>query len=267
MIRIAVAGASGRMGKTILSLAMRDPSFRIVGGVEHPDSPSLGEDLGSVLGGDPIGVFVSPDPNEATREADVLIDFTHPTATPNHLKAALKNRTAYVLGTTGLTEKNFRGIRSASKKIAIVQSPNMSIGVNLLFKLAQAAAQTLDNSYDIEITEVHHRMKRDSPSGTAVKLLEILAQARSQDPKKSAIYGRIGEIGVRPPGKIGVFSLRGGDVVGDHTVFFLGNGEKIELTHRASSREAFALGALRAAKFVAKRKSGLYNMLQVLEIA
>lgn len=266
MIRVAVAGAAGRMGRTILSLASKQPAFEITGGLEHPSSPALGEDIGSLLGEDPIGITVTHDSAQALRNADVLIDFTHPSATPANLKAALKREAAYVIGTTGLSEKLLREIRSASKKIAIVQSPNMSVGVNLLFKLAEVAAGALDPTYDIEVTEVHHRMKKDAPSGTALKLLEILARVRGQNPKRDVIFSRVGETRTRPQGKIGVFALRGGDVVGDHTLSFLGDGERLELVHRATSREAFARGALVAAKFVAHRKRGLYNMLQVLGI-
>ena len=166
-----------------------------------------------------------------------------------------------------MTPKHHSVLKKAAKKIAVVQAPNMSVGVNLLFKISEMAARALDESYDIEIAETHHRMKKDAPSGTAVKLLELVAAARKKNIKKDTVYGREGEVGARPKGEIGVFALRGGDVVGDHTVSFLAEGERIELTHRASSRDAFAQGALRAAKFVAKRKSGLYDMQQVLGIA
>lgn len=267
MIRLAVAGAAGRMGKTILSLAKQDKGFQIVGALENAASPAIGEDLGQLLGSSAIGICVSKDPLAVLKKADVLIDFTHPTALPANLRACIGNKVAYVIGTTGLNDGCLASVKSASKKIPIVQSPNMSVGVNLLFKLAEITGKTLDESYDIEITEAHHRHKKDSPSGTAVKLLDVLAAARGKNPKTDAIYGREGEIGARPKGKIGVLALRGGDVVGDHTIFFLGDGERIELTHRASSRDAFALGALRAAKFVAGKKKGLYNMLQVLGIA
>ena len=267
MIRLAVAGAAGRMGRTILRLASDDPSFEIVGGLEHPENSCLGCDIGDLIGREPLAAKVSRDADAVLEKADVLIDFTHPQATPAHLKAVLKAKTAYVLGTTGLNATILQSLKNAAKKIPIVQSPNMSIGVNLLFKLAELTAQVLDESYDIEIAEIHHRMKKDAPSGTALKLLEILAQARGKDMQKDAVYGRKGETGLRPRGKIGVFALRGGDVVGDHTISFLGDGERIELIHRASSREAFAQGALAAAKFVAKRKAGLYHMRQVLGIA
>jgi 4-hydroxy-tetrahydrodipicolinate reductase len=172
-----------------------------------------------------------------------------------------------VIGTTGIPVAMLRQIKIASRKIPIIQSPNMSIGVNLLFRLAGIAGKVLDESYDLEIMEIHHRMKKDAPSGTALKLLEILLEARGRDMKKDVVYGREGETGAREKGKIGVFALRGGDVVGDHTVSFLGDGERIELVHKASSREAFARGAILASKFLAKKKQGLYHMDQVLGMA
>lgn len=266
MVRLAVAGAAGRMGKTILTLAAKDPEFKIAGAFESSQSPVLGVDIGTLIGQAPIGVKVSSNPESELKDIDALIDFTHFTTTEMYLNAALKHKTGYVIGTTGLEAKTIDTVKKASSQIPIVQSPNMSIGVNLLFKLAEMTAKALDESYDIEITEAHHRMKKDSPSGTAVKLLEVVAGARKRDLKKDVVTGRDGEVGARPRGQIGAFAVRGGDVVGDHTVFFLGDGERIELTHRASSREAFAQGALRAAKFVAKHKNGFYNMQQVLGI-
>lgn len=264
MIKLAVSGAAGRMGKTILSLAAQDPEFQIVGGFESPKNPAVGMDLGTLIGRAPLKIAITDKPSEALKQADVLIDFTHASTTPAYLQAVLDSKTGYVLGTTGLDSKTLALLKTASSKIAVVQSPNMSIGVNLLFRLAEITAKALDEGYDIEISETHHRMKKDAPSGTAAKLLEVVAQARKRDLKKDVVTGREGEPGARPRGEIGVLAMRGGDVVGDHTVFFLGDGERIELTHRASSREAFAQGALRAAKFVAKRKNGLYNMQQVL---
>ncbi len=267
MIRLVVAGAAGRMGKAILRLAAEDKSFQIAGGLEHRENPAVGRDLGELIGTPYLRVAVSSDPEAALKKADVLIDFTHPSATRLHLQAALKTKTAYVLGTTGLEDAILKALRQAAKRIAIVQSPNMSIGVNLLFKLAEITAKALDESYDIELAEIHHRLKKDAPSGTAMKLVEILAETRKKNPAKDIIYGRKGETGARPRGKIGVFALRGGDVVGDHMLSFLGDGERIELTHRATSRDAFAQGALRAAKFVANQRHGLYHMPQVLGIA
>ena len=267
MIRIAVAGASGRMGKAIMRLAHEDPQFRITGVLEHPQSQALGEDVGKLIGVESLGVTVTLDPFQAVMGAHALIDFTHPSATESHLKAVMKNKVGYVIGTTGLTDSLLKRIKSASKSIPIVQSPNMSVGVNLLFKLAEITGKALDEDYDIEIVEAHHRMKKDAPSGTALKLLEVLTEVRNRDIKKNTVYGREGEVGARPKGQIGVSAVRGGDVVGDHTVSFLADGERVELVHKASSRDAFAQGALRASKFLAKRKSGLFNMLQVLGLA
>jgi 4-hydroxy-tetrahydrodipicolinate reductase len=267
MIRLAVAGAAGRMGKTILGLAQKDPAFQITGGMESADHPALGTDIGFLIGSEPSGNLISYDPELLLKDADVLIDFTHPSALPKNLKAAVANKVGYVLGTTGLGAKEIKMLKRAGKKIPIVQSPNMSIGVNLLFKLAEMTSRALGEDYDIEIAETHHRMKKDAPSGTALKLLEIVAAARKKNLKKDVVYGRTGETGVRPKGQLGVLALRGGDVVGDHTVYFFGEGERIELSHRASSRDAFAQGALVAAKFVAKSQSGLYTMSQVLGIS
>lgn len=267
MIRLVVAGTAGRMGKTILQLAVQDKAFKIVGGLEERGHAVLGQDLGSVIGCDLKGVKVTQDATVTLKNADVLIDFSHFTALPENLKAAVKTQTAYVIGTTGIPEDMLRKVKNASKRIPVIQSPNMSVGVNLLFKLAALAGKVLDESYDLEITEIHHRMKKDAPSGTAMKLLEILLEARGRDIEKDVIYGREGETGAREKGKIGVFALRGGDVIGDHTVSFFGDGERIELVHKASSRDAFARGALLAAKFLAKRKPGLYHMRQVLGMA
>ncbi len=267
MIKIAMAGAAGRMGKIILQLASQDKAFKIVGALERSGHPASGQDIGALLGGKPFGVKVTNDPEAVLKQADVLIDFSHFSAVSDHLKAAVRNRTACVIGITGLPSAVLKEVCAASKKIPVIQSPNMSVGVNLLFKLADLAGRVLDESYDLEISEIHHRMKKDAPSGTALKLLEILAQARGCDPEKDVVYGREGETGARAKGKIGVFALRGGDVVGEHTVSFFGDGERVELVHKASSREAFARGALLAAKFLAKKKQGLYHMQQVLGMA
>lgn len=264
MIKLVMAGAAGRMGKIILRLAHQDPSFKIVGGTEQRGHALLGQDMSALLGGDLTGFKIQQDPVAALKAADVMIDFSHFAAIPENLAAALQTRTAYVIGTTGIPAETLKKIQAASKKIPIVQSPNMSVGVNLLFKLAQLAGKVLDESYDLEIMEIHHRMKKDSPSGTAMKLLEILAAARGRDIRKDVIYGREGEPGARKKGEIGVFALRGGDVVGEHTVSFFGDGERVELVHKASSREAFARGALLAAKFLAKKRQGLYHMQHVL---
>ncbi|MFH0984671.1 MAG: 4-hydroxy-tetrahydrodipicolinate reductase [Candidatus Omnitrophota bacterium] len=266
MIKLVMAGAAGRMGKIILQLAMQDKAFKIVGALEQRGHAALGQDLGPILGRDLMGVKVTQDATAAMKQADVLIDFSHFSALPENLKAAVKTRTACVFGATGIPEATLRQIQAASRKIPVIQSPNMSVGVNLLFKLAAIAGKVLDESYDLEIAEVHHRMKKDAPSGTAMKLLEILLAVRGRNLKKDVIYGREGETGTREKGKIGVFALRGGDVIGDHTVSFFGDGERVELVHKASSREAFGRGAILAAKFLAKKRQGLYHMHQVLGI-
>ncbi|HOG23662.1 MAG TPA: 4-hydroxy-tetrahydrodipicolinate reductase [Candidatus Omnitrophota bacterium] len=264
MVKLAVAGAAGRMGKMILQLAARDKAFKITGGIEQRGHATIGMDIGPVIGCDLLNAKVEQDPFPVVKRADVLIDFTHFSALPENLKACVAANTAIVIGTTAISPVLMKKIVSASKKIPVLQSPNMSVGVNLLFNLAAMAGSSLDSSYDLEITEVHHRMKKDAPSGTALKLLEILADSRGVDSRKDVVYGRQGETGSRQQGKIGVFALRGGDVVGEHTVSFLGDGERVELVHKASSREPFAKGALLAAKFLAKKRAGLYHMRQVL---
>ena len=263
-IRIAVAGAGGRMGKRILTLAQADPEFQIVGALEKEGADILGMDVGSLMGQDSSGVKVTADIEEALASAQLLIDFTHPSATARHLQAALKLGKNLVIGTTGLSEKSRSSLKRASHKIAILQSPNMSRGVNFLYELVSRAAQVLSEGYDIEITETHHRMKKDAPSGTALELARWIAEVKGWNPKKAFLYGRHGETGERRKGTLAIHALRGGDVVGEHTVSFLGDGEIVEFVHRATSRDAFARGALLAAKFIAGRKRGLYNMQNVI---
>lgn len=265
--RIVMAGACGRMGQSILRLASQDLAFQIAGGVEQKGHPDLGRDIGDILGVKKTGAPLICDMFKASQGADVIIDFTHPSSLALHLDAAIKNRTGLVVGTTGLKEAHRRQLKAASKKIAIVQSPNMSVGVNLLFKLTELAASVLDASYDMEISEIHHKLKKDAPSGTAVKLLEILAQVKKRNLKRDAVYGRDGEVGARKQNEIGCFALRGGDVVGEHHVFFFGSGERVELVHQATSRDAFAKGALVAARFLSKKTRGLFTMQDVLGMA
>ncbi len=264
MTKIIVAGALGRMGKTILSLAQQDSQIKIAGAFERPDNPFLGKDVGELAGGRAIHVPVHPDLRECIESGDVLIDFTQPAATLQHLKIAVEHRRRMVIGTTGLAPDMIRKVREAAKKIAIVQAPNMSLGVNLLFRLARLVGSTLSDEYDVEITEAHHKHKKDAPSGTALELAREVAAGRKIQLDSNAVYGRKGITGARKKGSIGIHAIRGGDVVGDHTVSFLADGERVELTHRASSREAFARGALLAAKFLMKKKNGFYTMQQVL---
>jgi 4-hydroxy-tetrahydrodipicolinate reductase len=252
------------MGRRILALAHADSAFEIVGALEREGTDALGTDVGSLIGGKRLGVRVESDVDSALKQARVLIDFTQPSASETHLRGALRQGVGVVIGTTGLSEKTRQAVRRASRRIPILQSPNMSAGVNLLFELVTGAAKVLGDDYDIEISETHHRMKKDAPSGTALELARLIAEIKGWDPKKAFLYGRRGETGERRKGTITIHALRGGEVVGDHTVSFLGNGEVLELTHRATSRDAFARGALLAAKFVAAKRSGLYNMRDVL---
>ena len=228
-VKIAMAGALGRMGKSILRLAYADPQLKIVGGLEASSCSQLGEDLGRAAGfADHLGIPVTDNVRELLQKADVVIDFTHASVVTKTLSQVAKAGVNYVIGTTGLGTKDLIKIKTAAKKIGIVQAPNMSIGVNLLYGLADLAARVLDESYDAEIAEIHHRGKKDAPSGTAMKLLDVIAAARKKNADKDAVFGRKGDIGARPKGEIGVLALRGGDVVGDHTISFLGDGERIE---------------------------------------
>ena len=264
IVKIIVAGAAGRMGRTILSVAHQDPQIQIAGAFEQADSPAVGRDVGELIGVKSLNVPVHPDIRECISSGNVIIDFTQPEATLHHLEVALKAKKALVVGTTGLPHVVVQKLRTAGRKIPVVQAPNMSIGVNLLFRLASLVGETLDQRYDIEIVEEHHRHKKDAPSGTALELARILAQARKVSFESSVVYGRKGLTGERKRGAIGIHAVRGGDVVGNHQVSFISEGERVELIHKASSREAFAQGALVAAKFLAKKRLGFYNMQQVL---
>ena len=266
-VRVVVAGAGGKMGRAVLKAAFQDPQVKIAGAFERADSSVLGRDVGELIGERSLDVPVHPDILECIKSGDVLIDFTHPVATAQHLKTCVAHKRAMVIGTTGLSSDLMKKIRESSKKIAIVQSANMSSGVNLLFRLAQLVASTLNDAYDVEIVEAHHKHKKDAPSGTALELARQIAEARKVSFESGLIYGRKGEAGARKRGSIGIHAVRGGDVVGDHTVSFLADGERIELVHRASSREAFARGAILAAKFAAKKRSGFYTMQQVLGLS
>lgn len=253
------------MGRRILALAATDPDFQIAGALERTGADVIGAEVGTLIGADPMGLKVTADLGEGLASAEVLIDFTHPSATEGHLQAAVKRGVGLVLGTTGLPEEALEAVRQASSRIPILQSPNMSAGANSLFELVVLAAKILQGGFDVEITEAHHSQKKDAPSGTALELARLVAGARNWDPKKSFVFGRHGETGERKKDAIGIHALRGGDVVGEHTVHFIGKGEQIELVHRATSRDAFARGALLAAKFVATKKKGHYNMRDVLQ--
>ena len=262
-IRVAIAGASGRMGKTLVEAVTRTPGFELVGALDIAGSPLLQRDAGEAIG-ETTGVLVTADPHEAVREAQVLIDFTRPEGTLHHLQVCAARGTALVIGTTGFDEAGRAAIAQAAQRIGIVFSPNMSVGVNVTFRLLEVAARLLSEGYDIEVIEAHHRHKVDAPSGTALGMGRAIAGALGQDLDALATWTRHGTTGERAPGTIGFSVIRGGDIVGDHTALFAGTGERIEITHRSTSRATYAQGSLRACRFLADRGPGLFDMQDVL---
>jgi 4-hydroxy-tetrahydrodipicolinate reductase len=263
--QIAIAGVSGRMGHALVEAVAADAGCRLCAAIDRAASPLLGQDAGAAWGV-ASDVQVTDQPAIALRGAQVLIDFTRPEATFGYLDACVTAGVPLVIGTTGFDEAGKARIAAAARHIPIVFAPNMSVGVNLLMKLAELAAQVLEDGYDIEIIEAHHRHKVDAPSGTALGLGQAVARAINRDLAQCAIYGREGVTGERDPKTIGFATVRGGDIVGDHTLLFAGIGERVELTHKASSRATFAQGALRAAKWLQGRAPGLYDMRDVLNL-
>jgi len=263
-VRVAVPGAGGKMGRMILKVISETPSAELVAAVEKTGSPLLGQDAGLVAGLGANGVAIQAELDEALSNADVLIDFTAPSATAWTVSRAAEHEVGVVIGTTGLGEAEKRAVWQASERIPIVLSANMSLGVNVLFGLIAQAARALGKDYDVEIVELHHRQKKDAPSGTALAMASVLAEALERDLGKVARYGREGQVGARSADEIGVLAVRGGDIVGEHTAYFCGLGERLEITHRASSRETFARGAVRAAEWLRDRDPGLYDMQDVL---
>lgn len=262
-LKVVIAGCSGKMGQALLSCVFADSAMVLHGALDSESSPSLGQDAGLLLG-KASGVLVTSEISEAIKGADVLIDFTRPEATMRYLDACQQANVKLVIGTTGLTEAEKTKITTVSESVGVVFAPNMSAGVTLLINLVEQAAQVLKDDFDIEVVEMHHKHKVDAPSGTALRLGEAAAQGIGQPLSDCAVYTREGDTGAREDGKIGFATLRGGDVVGDHTVIYAGEGERVELTHKASSRATFALGALRAAKFLAEKPKGLFDMRDVL---
>ena len=255
-IRVVVAGAGGRMGQSLIEGVRSDRSLVLAAALDVRGSPAIGASIG--------GVKVAADAARAIAAGDVLIDFTRPEGTIEHLEICARLGKSIVIGTTGFSEPLKKAILRAGRRIPIAMSPNFAVGVNALFKLAEVAAGILGDDFDVEIVEAHHRNKVDAPSGTALKLGEVVASALKRDLKKEAAHGREGDTGVRPSRQIGFHAIRGGDIVGEHTVIFAGAGERVELTIRSQSRMTYALGALRAAKFLRGRKPGLYDMNDVL---
>lgn len=261
--RIAVAGASGRMGRMLIEAIHNAEDCRLAGALDRPESEALATDAAAFLGA-ASGVQIVSDLRAGLKDAQVLIDFTRPEGTMAHLAVCRELGVKVVIGTTGFSDAQKAEIAEVAKDIAIVMAPNMSVGVNVTLKLLEMAAKALSTGYDIEIVEAHHRHKVDAPSGTALKMGEVIAGALGRDLKDCAVYAREGVTGERDPSSIGFATIRGGDIVGDHTVLFAGTGERIEITHKSSSRATYAQGSLRAARFLATQKSGLFDMFDVL---
>lgn len=266
-MRIAVTGAAGRMGRTLITLIDAAPDLMLGAAFERGDSPAIGSDAGTQAGVPALGVKISADIDSSLEAFDVLVDFSVPAASLEFLRVCRAGDRRMVIGTTGFDAQGQAAIEAAAQDIAILKSPNMSVGVNLCFKLIELAARVLGDDVDVEVIEAHHRDKIDAPSGTAVRMGEILAAALDRDLEKDAIYSRQGVTGPRTRRTIGFATVRGGDIVGEHTVMYAGTGERIEITHRAQSRANFAQGARRGARFLAERSHGLFDMQDVLGLA
>jgi 4-hydroxy-tetrahydrodipicolinate reductase len=263
MIDVVVTGAAGRMGREIVRLVLATPGLRLHGAVER-SGPAVGQDAAALAGQPSTGVRVVETLAQALPGAGAVIDFTHFEASAAHAEACAAAGVPIVIGSTGFTPEARARVAAAAKRVPVMLSPNMSVGVNVLAELVKQAAAVLGDAYDVEIVELHHKKKKDAPSGTAVWLGEVAAQALGRDPLKDLTFERHGMIGERPAREIGLQTVRGGDIVGEHTVYFCGEGERLELTHRATAREQFARGAVRAAAWIAGRPAGLYDMADVL---
>lgn len=265
-LKIGIVGAAGRMGRALIRASQEAEGCRVAGGTEAPGSPDLGADLGQLAGLEPLGITLTDDPLELAANVDALLDFTTPSATVEFAGLAANGRIVHVIGTTGFTDDQEAAIAAAARHATIVKAGNMSLGVNLAVALTKKIAATLDPDYDIEVVEMHHRHKVDAPSGTALMLGQAAADGRGVDLNTNAVKSREGHTGPRPEGSIGFSTLRGGDVVGEHTVIFAGPGERIEISHKASDRAIFARGAVKAARWGFGKGPGLFSMADVLEI-
>lgn len=267
MTKIAIAGASGRMGRTLIEATLASKDMQLSGALDVAGAPMIGSDAGLTLGIQ-TNVELMSDIDAALSASNCLIDFTRPEGTLDHLQACVRHRVAMVIGTTGFDDAGKAAIKTAAKTIPIVFAPNMSVGVNVTFKLLEVAARILDAGYDIEVIEAHHKHKIDAPSGTALAMGEVIAAVQGKDLKSDGVFSREGVTGERPEGSIGFATIRGGDIVGDHTVMFAGAGERIEITHRSASRMTYAQGGLRACRFIAALPGdsphGLFDMQDVL---
>ena len=266
MINVIVAGAAGRMGSRLVTLIKDSTTLTLAGAIEEKGHPAVGGDAGETAGCGRAGILITDNLAALLDKGEVIIEFSSPEATLHHLRAAAKYQRAMVIGTTGFTVPQLEEVKSLACQVPCVLSPNMSVGINLIYKVIGEMAKTLGEDYDIEVIEAHHRLKKDAPSGTALKIAEVLAKAVSRDLDQVGVYARKGLIGERKKGEIGIQTVRAGDIVGDHTILFGGMGERIEVTHRASSRDTFAGGALRAARWVVQQQPGLYDMLDVLSL-
>jgi 4-hydroxy-tetrahydrodipicolinate reductase len=263
-IRVGIAGCAGRMGQMLLKLLISAPGVLVVGGTERRGSHVLGRDLGALAGGEPLGIIIGDNPEPLFEQSDVVVDFTSPAATVQHAAIAAKTGTAHVIGTTGLDNDQMAAISRAAQRVPIVMASNMSLGINLIEQVIEEISRILDTDWDIEVVEMHHRHKVDAPSGTALSLGEAAAKGRGVQLRRVSKRGRDGQVGPRVRGEIGFSAIRGGDVVGDHTVIFAADGERIEVTHKASSREIFGRGAVKAVLWAAGKRAGLYSMKDVL---
>jgi len=266
MLRVAVVGAAGRMGKTLIEAVRAVPALQLTAAIDRPESTLIGADVGELAGVGRIGVNLVGDLSSVLDDFDVLIDFTHPTVTLHNLAICRQAGKAMVIGTTGFSEAERQLLVDAGQEIAIVFAANFSVGVNLCLKLLDTAARVLGDDVDIEIIEAHHRHKVDAPSGTALRMGEVVAAALNRDLAKVAVYGREGQTGARERETIGFATVRAGDVVGDHTVLFAADGERVEITHKASSRMTFAKGAVRSVQWLEGKSAGLYDMQDVLDL-
>lgn len=264
MVKAIVTGSAGRMGGRIISLIAGTDGIELVGAVEKKGHPLIGKDVGEYLGLGTTGVILEDDLAKCVRKGDVIIDFTHRDMVLDYVVIATENGRAIVSGTTGVTAEETEKIRGMAGKMRCVLAPNMSVGVNLMFKVLGDVAAILGDQYDVEIVEAHHNLKKDAPSGTAVKMAQIIADSLGRNLDDVGIYGRKGMIGERPKKEIGIQTVRAGDIVGEHTVIFGGIGERLEFIHRAHSRDNFARGAIRAAMWIVDQKNGLYDMQDVL---
>lgn len=265
MTKVIVAGAAGRMGRRISYMVQQNSGLELAAAFEQPDNPAVGKDVGEIGGFGTTGVLISAGLDSVIDQGDIIIDFTFHRATMKFAQTAAKHGRAMVIGTTGLSAEDLKTLHSlAEKNFPCVQAPNMAVGVNVLFKLVEKAAGVLGDAYDVEIVESHHRMKKDAPSGTALKLGEMAASALGRNLVEVGVYERNGLIGERTDTEIGIQTIRAGDIVGEHTVYFAGAGERIEITHRAHSRDNFARGAALAAAWVTGKGNGMYSMFDVL---